>query len=390
MIDNAPIQSLITRHLRFLVKTNFQGWDVLDGLNSDLFQKLPWHDNKWFRLFWIQLFRRSPINFRTIARVPKQYNPKALALFISALLRLSLQNKSESYRSQALALYDKLIQVKSRNYSGLSWGYNFDWQARAFNVPKFKPNMVCSVFGGHAVLDLYDHTSDEIYLSHARQVAQFIMENLVLIDESNRLCFGYIPGEPAVIHNVNLLGAAFLARLANITGEQAFAAHAQKAVKFSAENQRSDGAWVYGDQSHHQWVDNFHTGYILVALHQYQQFCRDDQFQENLINGVEFHLKNHFTENMLPKYSDQKRYPLDVHCFSQALITFHTLQSWIPDYQKGLAQLLKNVIDLLWDKEHHFFYYKKSWFFKSKIPYVRWAQAWMFYSLTLLLDTADE
>jgi rhamnogalacturonyl hydrolase YesR len=289
-----------------------------------------------------------------------------------------------------LELYDKLVQLKSQNYSGLCWGYNFDWQARAFNVPKFKPNMVCSVFGGHALLDLFDHTSHEIYLSQARQVAQFIMENLVLIDESNKMCFGYIPGEPAVIHNVNLLGAAFLARLAHITSDQALAAHALKAVSFSVENQRSDGAWVYGDQSHHQWVDNFHTGYILVAIHQYQKFCHDDRFQKNLIKGIEFHLKNHFTENMLPKYSDRKLYPLDIHCFAQALITFHTLQSCIPDYQMRIVKTLSNVTDLLWDREHHYFYYKKSRFFKSKIPYVRWAQAWMFYSLTLLLETINE
>jgi len=384
------LEDIIQRHYHYLRKVNFQGWDVLDGLNSRLFQKLPFHRNKYVRLLWIQFFRRSPVNFRRIVQVPREYNPKALALFVSGLLNLYRYYNDESYLEQALKLYDRLVELKSENYPGLSWGYNFDWQARAFNVPKFKPNMVCSVFGGHALLDLFETTGEKRFLNQAQQVADFILKQLILVEASDRVCFGYIPDEPAIIHNVNLLGAAYLSRLFDLTGKKDYRLLAEKSVRFSVAHQRADGAWVYGEQNHHHWVDNFHTGYNLVSIYRYQRYGNDSQFEPAIVTGVNFHLKNHYTEDCLPKYSDRKLFPVDIHCFAQTLITFETLKEYIPKVAVKTNQVIKNVLDLLWDSKRSYFWYKKSRFFISKIPYIRWSQAWMFYSLSYVLAGVDE
>lgn len=384
------IEDIILKHYNYLKSVNFKGWDVLDGLNSKLFQKSPFYRNKNFRLLWIQLCRKSPISFRRITQVPKEYNPKALALFISGLLNLFYHFQEERFLEQALALHEELMQLKSDNYSGLSWGYNFDWQARAFYVPKFKPNMVCSVFAGHAFLDLFETIQDEQYLTNAKSIARFIKENLISVNEKDRTCFAYIPGESAIIHNVNLLGAGFLSRLFYLTGIELYQLLAEKSVRFSVDHQRHDGAWVYGKQRHHQWVDNFHTGYNLVSIYNYQYYCMDKQFEQAIINGVNFHVKNHFTEKVLPKYTDNNLYPLDIHCFAQAIITFLILKDYIPDHKVWLDSIIKNAITVLWDKKVDYFWYKKSRFFIIKIPYIRWAQAWMFYSLSYYLAGENE
>ncbi|MDZ7319730.1 MAG: hypothetical protein ONB11_11275, partial [candidate division KSB1 bacterium] len=336
------------------------------------------------------LFRRSPINLRLICQVPKGDNPKALALFISSLLRLGDYYRDTALFTQAMALYERLMALRSHGYSGLCWGYNFDWQALAFNVPQFKPNMICSVFAGQALLDLFERTQDDHFLTEARQVAEFIFKHLLLIEERDRLCFGYIPGEPAVIHNVNLVAAAYLARIYHVTGENDYRAWAERAVRFSVGGQRGDGAWPYGQRGHHQWVDNFHTGYNLLALYQYQRFCRDRQFEPALIKGMDFHLTHHFTQELLPKYSDRRRYPLDVHCFAQALITFVTLRDSIVDSRARAERMVAHAITMLWDERRHYFYYKQSRCFKSKIPYIRWSQAWMFYALSYFLMNWNE
>ncbi|UCE05018.1 MAG: hypothetical protein JSW07_15540 [bacterium] len=390
MVNKKLLEEIILKHYNYLKSVNFKGWDVLDGLNSRLFQKLPFHRNKYFRLFWIQFFRKSPVNFRTVALIPQEHNPKALALFISGLLYLYYYFQDETFREQSLMLYDRLIQFKSKNYSGLSWGYNFDWQARAFNVPKFKPNMVCSVFAGQALIDLFEVAHNEEFLLKAKGIADFIVNDLLLVKEESNLCFGYIPDEPAIIHNVNLLGAAYLARLYEITKDEQYQSLAEKAVRFTVTYQREDGAWAYGKQKHHQWVDNFHTGYNLVSIISYQKYCHNKQFDHAIIKGLDFHLKNHYTENFLPKYSAQNLYPLDIHCFAQAIITFFLLKDYLPEFGNKIELILKNVVRLFWDRERHYFWYKKSRFFKSKIPYIRWSQAWMFYSLSYLMAGLNE
>ncbi len=37
-----------------------------------------------------------------------------------------------------------------------------------------------------------------------------------------------------------------------------------------------------------------------------------------------------------------------------------------------------------------YFYYQKYRFYKIKIPYIRWSQAWMFYALTTYLNILNE
>ena len=58
-------------------KEDFKGWDPYDGLNSKVFQALPYFKNSsLFRLIMIQGFKRSPINFRRLFFVSKHYNVK--------------------------------------------------------------------------------------------------------------------------------------------------------------------------------------------------------------------------------------------------------------------------------------------------------------------------
>ena len=61
-------------------KENFKGWDPYDGLNSKIFQATPIKNWDIARLIWIQGFKRSPINFRKLFLVEKQYNSKGIAL----------------------------------------------------------------------------------------------------------------------------------------------------------------------------------------------------------------------------------------------------------------------------------------------------------------------
>ena len=55
-------------------KEGYKGWDPYDGLNSRVFQALPGLKHSALcRLVMIQAFKRSPLNLRRLAMVPKQY-----------------------------------------------------------------------------------------------------------------------------------------------------------------------------------------------------------------------------------------------------------------------------------------------------------------------------
>jgi hypothetical protein len=135
----------------------FRGWDPFDGLNSRLFNALPGiRSNRFSRLAWIQFFKRSPFNFRRITGVKKEYNTKGLGLFLTGYCNLYQQQPKEEYKQQIYFLGNKLIELQTPGFSGSCWGYNFDWQARAFFQPKHTPTVVATSFVADALWNAYD------------------------------------------------------------------------------------------------------------------------------------------------------------------------------------------------------------------------------------------
>ena len=146
----------------FCASEQYKGWDPYDGLNSTLFQSIPLiSKNRLARLVWIQLFKRSPLNLRVFAGVKKEYNPKAIGLFLSGYCNLYKQAKEPENLDMINFFSGKLSSLVNKSYSGACWGYNFDWQARAFFQPKNTPTVVATTFIGSAMLDAYEITGED-------------------------------------------------------------------------------------------------------------------------------------------------------------------------------------------------------------------------------------
>lgn len=360
----------------FCRKEGYRGWDPFDGLNSRLFKASPLSRYPFFRLAWIQFFKRSPFNFRRVFLVPKAHNAKGLALFASAYLSLGETEKAGGL----LSLIKKLATPGAQ---GTGWGYNFDWQARAFYLPAGTPNMVVTVFVANAFLDFHDATSDEEAVGFAVSAGKFILENLILFEESEVLCFGYAPGESARVHNANLLGAALLARLYSYTTDPIFYEKSQKAMRYSVNALTPEGAWPYGELPYHRFIDSFHTGYNLTALRQWMEYTGDWTWEKQLKKAYLYYMDTFWLENGCPRYFHNSLYPVDIHCSAQGIITCLELEE---DDKRSLPlarQIGQWAIRNMQDKSGHF-YYQKTRSYTNRIPYMRWSQAWMMYALARL------
>ena len=371
---------ILEKLLAKLESNNFKGWDLFDGLNSKVFRKSPLYNSRFFRLLWIQFFKRSPLNFRKFMAVPKGYNAKGIALFIQGLINLYKTNKDSEYLRQAYKLADIIISQRAKNRDYFCVGYNFFWEARAFSVPAFTPNMIVSSFVGQSFLDLYDIGENKKWLQYGIEIGNFIEKELILYDSKDEMCFGYIPQKSAIVHNANLMGARLFARLFSYTNNKKYKNFSIKSVQFSTKAQKDNGAWVYGERNHHQWIDNFHTGFNLIAIKDVQRYLKTKQWQNSINIGLNYHLKNHFLSDMTPKFYDNKLYPIDIHNFAQGIYTLLTF-----GYKEKAEQLLKRCIELMWNEKEGYFYYQKTKLYKNKINYIRWSQAWMFYALTIIL-----
>jgi len=378
------IERALDRLYRYCREHDWKGWDPYDGLNSRLFRALPFRKRRLFRLAWIQLFKRSPINLRPLAGVPKEENPKGLALFARGLLKLSQTGRWGDARKDADELLGRLKDLRSPGHDRWCWGYNFDWQGRAFFVERLKPNAVATTFAAHAFLDRYEATGGSEDLSVARSAGDFLLHHLNRsVENDGAICFSYTPFDRSRVYNINFLIAALLARLATLTGDRALAETARRALDFVLERQAPDGSWAYGEAPFQQWVDHFHTCYNLLALDDCKRHLDDDSYHGAIERGLAFYLDHLFRADGLPRPDTRADYPIDIHAVALALVTLSRFAERRPECRGRLEKIVEWAAGEMQDRTGYFYYQKRA-HGTVRIPYMRWAQAWMFYALSLL------
>jgi rhamnogalacturonyl hydrolase YesR len=379
------INKSFTKLKTYCEKEEFKGYDPYDSLNSTLFKKLPIvSGNKVIKLAWTQLFKRSPINFRKLVGVKKEYNPKALGLFLSGYCNLYKIAPEKQTLDKIEFFSSEIIKSKNPNYEDACWGYNFDWQSRAFFQPAYTPTIVASTFIGSALLDAYEITKDDDLVSTARSTCNFILKDLNrTYDNNQNFAFSYSPIDKSVVFNASLLGSRILARMYKKTQEPELLEAAKKSVTFCCNYQKTNGSWSYGTLPFHQWVDNFHTGYNLECIADYMKFTNDYSFKKQLEKGFDYYINTFFTDKGIPKYYNNSVYPIDIHCPAQLIITLTKLNKFM-EHKEQLDKVLSWTIQNM-QSRNGYFYYQINKYFSSKISYMRWAQAWMFYAMSTYL-----
>lgn len=140
---------------------------------------------------------------------------------------------------------------------------------------------------------------------------------------------------------------------------------------------------------HHQFVDGFHTGFNLEALNLLRKSVATDEFDDNINVGMKYYRENFFLEDGTAKYYQDRVYPLDMHSFSQGIITLLN----IADMRSDLALAKKiagRAIESLYSTEDMKFIYQRGRWLKNRIDYIRWTQSWAYLSFMLLARCIDE
>ena len=379
-------ESVALKLLDYCRANAWAGYDPYDGLNSRVFAALPFLNFRLPRLALTQLLKRSPVNLRTLLLVPKTQNPKAIALFLSAFLKLSASGMAEP-RSLAANMMERLIALRSPGLPYWCWGYSFPWQTRTVAVPAHAPNLVCTVFVAGALLDAYEQCAARC-LDVAASAANYILHELYWTEGDSAAGFSYpVPNLRNHVHNANLLGAALLCRVHRHTGDSRLLDAALRVARSATAKQLPDGSWPYGESRSQQWIDNFHTGYNLCALQSICEDARTEEFRPHVKRGLDFYRAHFFREDGAPGYFHDRLYPIDVHSVAQSVITLLRLKDLHPDNVRLAGSVLEWAMNHIWDDRGYFYYRVLPWY-TNKISYIRWAQAWMLLAVSTFLAEA--
>jgi hypothetical protein len=387
VVTNNDVEAVLARLLAYCKANEWAGYDPYDALNNKLFTALPFLNSKLPRIALTQALKRSPINLRRIMLIPKTQNPKAIALFLSAFLKLSKVRLAGQEDLDQL-MVDRLIALRSPGVPYWCWGYSFPWQTRTHVVSAGAPNLVCTTFCASALLDVYEQRGDSECLSRAVSAAEYLLNELYWEDGGRAASFSYpLPAVQAQVHNANFLAAALLCRVYKHTRKEKFLIPALKVARYSAGQQNADGSWYYGEAPSQRWIDNFHTGYNLCALRSIGNCAQVKEFESKVKRGFEFYRAHFFREDAAPRYFHNRTYPLDIHCVAQSIITLLEFKDFDPGNLPLALSVFQWAMNHMWDKRG-FFYYRVLRLCTIRTPYMRWSEAWMLLALSTLLCEA--
>jgi len=359
---------------------DWRGYDPYDALNSPLAPALTLGTRLGRRLL-TQAVKLSPLNLRPLLGIERERNAKAIGLVAAGYIRLAVAQDDEAARDEARRWLDWLATNHAGDETGLAWGYHFDVQTRFFAYKRGTPNTIATSFVAQAFLDGVELLGEERWAEPALAAARYL-EIRMLSEGSSGSYFRYLPRERELVHNANLLACAVLARAGRLLEAESLLEIARRALRTSLAAQREDGSWPYAEGPDGDWVDNFHTSYVLESLAISESLL--PEAAASLDRGLDYWESELFLADGTPKYFPDRVYPLDVHCYATAIDTWLAAAERRSEAIERADRIAALLIERMLDSAG-FAHFQKRRFLTNRTAFVRWTTAPSFRALAELL-----
>ena len=379
----SDVLAAVRRTVAHLEAERYRGYDPFDALASPVFRLPILRDARVPRFAAQQVVRRLPFNVRPILRIPKGYNPVTLALVLQASAHLADADPGsrEAHVARARFCVDELVRMRSPGVRGDAWGYDFDWESRYVRIPAWTPTIVATGFVSNALFTAYRRLGFERALELCRGAAAFVVNELPRTDgEDGEFCWSYSPLHTDAVLNATMKGVRLCAQVHSVTGEPELLEAAGASARFVVREQNAEGAWPYSVGDARRWADNFHTAYVLDCLHSYRRLSGDETVAGALERGYSYYREHFFADGVMPKYFDDRPYPIDATSCAQSVITLTRFGD-----RDDAARVARWSVDRLALRDGAFAYQVRRRY-TVRIPYTRWSTAWMLAALAILLD----
>jgi hypothetical protein len=313
--------------------------------------------------------------------------PIADAHYAMGFAFLSQAFGDEQYYRRAVHFLEVLKKTRSRGYENYCWGYPFSWETRHGTFREETPLITSVPYVYEAFRQVYEIDGNlkwrEIMESIARHAADDYRD--FKTSENASTCSYTRDMEPGVI-NASAYRAFLLTKAALDFSEERYRKIAERNLNFVLESQNPDGSWYYSTGGERDFVDHFHTCFVLKALAKIEAMAANQRCTTAIERGVDYYVKNLFDERSQPKpFSRRPRltvYRHELYDYAECMNLALLLQGRFP----ALDEILTRVINLEgWQKPDGSFRARRLLMGWDNTPMHRWAQAQIFRSLSYWL-----
>jgi hypothetical protein len=290
---------------------------------------------------------------------------------------------------RAVHFLKELEKSRCPGYKHWCWGYPFDWETRTGTMHQDTPLITTTPYVYEAFRDVYRLDGDPQWNRAMVSIAEHAVEDIKDFSTSaTASTCSYTPFDQGGVVNASAYRAGMLAAASVDLEDNRYWTIGERNLNFVLEAQRPDGSWFYSIGDGRDFVDHFHTCFVLKALAKIQNLKPTDHLRAAIRKGVDYYLANLVDENGLPKpFSKAPRmtvYRRELYDYAECINVCILLRDWIPE----LLPVLKSVVEDVqtrWIKSDGSFRSRELWLNWDNVPMHRWAQSQMFRSLSLLI-----
>jgi hypothetical protein len=315
----------------------------------------------------------------------------------------------EAYWQRAIHFLNELKKSRSPGFTEYCWGYPYDWVTRNGMIRSQTPLITSTPYAYEAFLQVAEllesedggqstEGRNEDLLEQHKQIIESIARHACkdikdFRTSENASSCSYTPFDEGGVINAAAYRAFLLTSASQVFSNDDYWKTAERNLNFVLENQNADGSWFYAVDGVREFVDHYHTCFVMKALAKVHSLTGHEATLKALSKGVNYYLKNLFDDDGLPKaFSKAPRltvYKRELYDCAECINLCLLLGDRFPALETTLEKVVEHVLEA-WVKRDGSFRSRKLHLGWDNVPMHRWGQAQMFRSLAFYLREARE
>jgi hypothetical protein len=298
-----------------------------------------------------------------------------------------------AYLRTAVHFLDELRASRCTGFSDYCWGYPFDWVTRNGTISQQTPLITTTPYVYEAFLQVHEVDPAGEWIQVIRSIARHAATDIKDFRTSRRASScSYTPFDKGGVLNAAAYRAFLLTSGSRVLDEPRYGAIAERNLHFVLENQNADGSWYYATDGVRDFVDHFHTCFVMKALAKIHGLTGDRDCLAALERGVDYYLSNLFAPDGLPRpFAKAPRltvYRRELYDCAECINLCLLLRGRFPRVDATLRTVIAGVAEH-WTKRDGSFRSRQLLCGWDDVPMHRWGQSQMFRSLAFWLRDAS-
>lgn len=321
----------------------------------------------------------------------RQRFPIADAHYAMGFAFLSRVLGQEQYYSRAVHFLEVLKATRCSGYDHYCWGYPFNWETRRGTIRQGTPLITTVPYVYEAFWQVYQIDGRQEWREIMHSIAQHALQDYQDFETSpTASTCSYTPerDDTGGVVNASAYRAFLLTRAALDFSEEKYLEVADRNLNFVIESQNADGSWYYSTDGQRDFVDHFHTCFVLKTLAKIEAITKDQKCTRAIERGIHYYMSNLFDIKMLPKpFSRRPRmtvYRRELYDYAECINVAVLLAGRFPALDKILSRVTNDLGR--WQKSDGSFRSRRLLLGWDNTPMHRWAQAQLFRSLCFLIS----